>query len=333
MNPSKKKALIAAGVGVVLLATLVILFLRTPYPARFAFERIQEELRVNYRLDLRAGRTELDVARGTLTLHDVRLQSLANPDLPPLAQAREVFARLDVSQLLRGHYVLESGGISGLSVNVAVTKDGRTNLPQPQNQGPFRGLPDVVIKSFTAEGAAVVVDDRLHDLNLELPQWNVRITGKSGPVTHGVRLGLTRPGTLRAAGRTVPIEQLDAGIVLSRNDIDSVQLNLRASETPLQVRGSIRNLSVPNLDLTFDAVADLQRLAALAQADLQVAGSLRVSARVTGKAESASATGHLEGDSLSGFGYDRIRLQSDYRVSRGDPRLNLDRLEIRSTLR
>ena len=134
MNRSKRNVLLAAAVGVVLLAALALIFLRTPYPARFAFERIQEELRVNYSLDLRAGRTDLDVAHGALTLHDVRLQSLDNPDLPPLARAQKVFVRLEVRQLLGRHYVFETGGISGLSIHVAATGDGRTNLPQPQNR-------------------------------------------------------------------------------------------------------------------------------------------------------------------------------------------------------
>ncbi len=326
-SPTRKTALLITA-AVALLVALTVALLRTPLVVRLAMERAQAYLHDNYGIDLSAGHADIDVARGTLWMRDVLAKSAAYPDLPAILRVDDASVNFSVFDLLRGRIHVQSARLTGLALNVVVAPDGRNNLPSIEQRAPFRGLPPFVVDSLTVERASLSVDDRQKDRALELPEWSLRIMGTSQPLAHELRMRLLRAGIVRAEARTVSIEQFDAVAAVSRTDVQTSTIAVRIGGSSLQMRGAVRDLGDPVLDLSFDSVLDLPALSRLAQTPEQVGGTLRVSGRVAGKPSALVVSGHARGDGISTAGYDRVRLETDYRFRSGDPRLEIENLDI-----
>ena len=95
-----------------------------------------------------------NLLRTSIDLKNVRVRSTRLPDAPVFATIQRARLNLNLFDLLRGRYVVESGTVEGLDVHYFVDEQGRDNLPRPPVDPDKPDQPlDYLVAALTASNA------------------------------------------------------------------------------------------------------------------------------------------------------------------------------------
>ena len=85
------------------------------------------ELLARRQIDFEADQLGYNLLNASLDLRNVRLGSARLPGAPAFATVERLRVNLNLFDLLRGRYVVESGTVEGLDVHSFVDEQGRDN--------------------------------------------------------------------------------------------------------------------------------------------------------------------------------------------------------------
>src|SRR5262249_14736187 len=119
---------------------------------------------------------------------------------------------LSLPDLIRGSYVVRTGNVADVDVDVVIEEDGRNNLPKPPEtiapSSATQGSIDYLIERFALLNGRLKYEDRQTHVSATLPVSSIRIAGDRLTRRHQVQL------TAGAAGVTMRGRDILQGIQL-----------------------------------------------------------------------------------------------------------------------
>ncbi len=316
--------------GVLLLAALIFGLLHAPPARRYILAEARSALERRGIL-LEASGLDYNLLTLRFTLRDLRLRSLAAPDLPELARAQSASVDLRLADLIRGRYWIESAVIDAPQIHVFTDEEGRTNLP-PSATGGGETRADWFVDSFRVSRASLTVEDRRRGIEVRFPDWEAGIQGDAEGGRETLTWTANRAGEFRRAAGVIPIDAAAAELVLTKREdkVDVRDVRLASGASELRINGSIRNLAEPVLDLATKGNLALDVLAAALPIQEKVSGELRIQAAVRGRASSLEISAGIDGDriALPRLGESGIQAQGSYDLASN--RLSVSAFVLRS---
>src|SRR5262245_60263900 len=287
----RRKRLVRFGVyliGISLASVVLVLLGLHPPPAqRWVLTRVQQYL-ARERIDLRAGSLDYNLFSLSASIDHAIVRAAEFPDLPPFAQVGHADVSLSLADLIRGRYVVRTGNVADIDVDLVVEEDGRSNLPTPPQTSATQSSTkpttpiDYLIERFTLSNGRLQHDDRQKHIYAMLAISSIRIAGDRLTRRHQVQLAagggelalqgrkvlrdlqLTAGVNYDAAGRTARLVSFDMTAPIGRIRADGLlALDPNAGESHL-------NADISSLDLLGLAQALELPYAAATQLDGQV---------------------------------------------------------------
>lgn len=250
--------LIAAG-ALALLLTLFMIFVHTPPVRQYVLELVTKHARLRYGVELSIDRFDYSLMKGSVALEGVKLRSAGAGELPPLFQARRIYADLDIGSFLNGPVAIERAELDGAVVRVMTLQNGPSNIPQLE--GGDGGGFGLLIDSLEARDVQIDFEDRRQQIALRLSSIDICARGRRDDRAHDISMKTDQGGTLVYQGDELDIENLDIESRLFPSEIKIERVHLVAANSRVQGGGSIRNFSDPVIDMTLDADIDLGKVA------------------------------------------------------------------------
>src|SRR5215470_10181347 len=183
---------------------LILLGLQTPPAKRYVLARVQQYL-ATQNIDLRACSLNYNLFTLSASIDHAIVRAAQFPGLPPLAQVGHADVSLSLADLIRGSYVVRTGNVADVDVDLVIDEDGRSNLPSPpqaitpQSSAKQTSI-DYLIERFALSKGRLQYDDRQKHLYAMLPISSIRIVGERLTRRHQVQLA-AGGGELRWQGR------------------------------------------------------------------------------------------------------------------------------------
>ena len=164
-----------ASLGLLLLAAVAII--HTPLVTRYVLGQVTQLLAAQ-QIVVTTDELDYNLFDLSLSLRDAVVRAADPPDGPPFASIARARVDLSLFQLLRGHYVVESAVLDGLTVHYFVREDGTDNLPRPLRTPDAPTEPIAyLIDSLSTQDASVRYEDRLRRVDVTLPIARLAIDG------------------------------------------------------------------------------------------------------------------------------------------------------------
>jgi translocation and assembly module TamB len=258
-----------------------ILFLRSRYFAGYALDKIVESVN-----QATGGRTEirdLDFDLSTLTAHlyDVTVHGTEPPDLSPLLHIDKLTVGLKIQSALQRKITLSELLIEHPEVNLRVSSDGKSNLPQiPASQSSSnRSVFDLAVRHALLSRGEISYNDKqtpldadLHDLGIDV-HFDPSTTRYSGSLTYD-------NGRLRYAQYQPLPHDLTATFKATPSGFSLDSAKLKMANSTLLLRATLANYSHPAVDGTYEIRLHAQDFAAMSPSsapagDVSLRGNLR----------------------------------------------------------
>jgi len=325
--------IVAAGL---LIAILLLILVHTPPARRYALQQLQSQLAVQD-IKLDAAGISYNLVNGSATLTGVRLSSAVKADLPPFAEIGEMTVDAGILSLLRGTIHVERALLDRVALRWITTEAGRTNLPdipEKEIKEEEGGLPEFLISSLQVDHLSLLVDDRQRQIRAELPEAQLRVTGRMPGFNHHVELTLIKAGQARIQNRSIAVDELRVSGELPGNLGGATvnQLILRSAGSSLQVSGRVEGMSDPRLDLSTRAHLDLQQIAKAAQLSEPLAGVADLEAGLKGPLDNLIVDGQLQGEEVSIREFSDLAVKAGFQWDQKTGRLNIASLSLKSPL-
>ena len=192
---------------------------------RYAVSKVSELL-AQRQIDFEADQLGYNLLNASLDLRNVRLGSARLPGAPAFATVERLRVNLNLFDLLRGRYVVESGTVDGLNVHYFVDEQGRDNLPRPPTDPNNPNQPlDYLIAALSVSKAHVRYENRAQQIDVDLPVSSMDVRGNRLTDRHRITLDAAS-GRVRVKDRTSSIDRLAGELDLSENDLKAVRLNV-----------------------------------------------------------------------------------------------------------
>ncbi|MGA8429929.1 MAG: translocation/assembly module TamB domain-containing protein [Candidatus Sulfotelmatobacter sp.] len=316
-----------------------ILFLRSHYFADYALRKIVDNIN-----DATGGRAEirnLDFDLFTLTAHlyDVTVHGSENSDRAPLLHVDKLTVGLKIQSVLRHKVTLSELLIEHPDVNLLVTRNGKSNLPQPrasQTSGNTSVFDLAVRHALLSRGEInyndqqTPLDADLHDLNVDI-HFNPRTTSYSGSIAYD-------DGHLRYAKYRPLPHDLAAAFNATPSGLSLDSAKLKVASSTLSLRATLVNYAQPVVDGSYDIGVHSQDFAAMSSSavpagDLSLHGNLHYqNSGNQSLLQSISIDGHIASDRLTAVSPDlRLelrKLQGKYRLAHGSLRADEIKAEV-----
>jgi outer membrane protein assembly complex protein YaeT len=314
--------------GLMVLAAAVIGLLHTPPARRYLLDEAIVALD-RQGLKLSASRLDYNLLTLRFELRDVRLQSKSAPHLPPLLSAARVAVDLDLRRLLRASYYVESATIEDPRVQLVITGDGTDNLPHSPQQPQAATAPvDYLVRAARLSGGSISFEDSRRQLRLLLPLGLLTVTGNPNTRQHEIRWAARGDGTASSSGRSLPLRDVNADLVLGRDDVAIRAVHLALGDSTAVLAGRISGFQNPALDLHASSDLSLAQLAEFAGVPLPVRGNLRLSADVSGPLGSVRVTSQISGSGLTAERFNGLTVQAAAAYDQAASRVHLPSLLV-----
>ena len=327
---SKTKLALWAGLGAAIFAIL-LLVLSHSGPVRRYVTAWAAEYSADQGFNVSASALDYNLLTGSVSVSELRVGSLAAPQLPAMFEAASVELDLDVLSLFSGLPTLQAGRVEGASLRYIVDANGASNLP-PSSAGsesssitlPFR------IKSLEVSGRELLVDDRQSAYLLRLPGWSLKVSGGVADLAHQVRFQANSPGGLELAERALVLDALSFEGNLYPNRIDVSRLNVRSEGIDATADGEVEDFGSPRLNLNLAASADAATLAGLAGLDGAYSGRLDVTGGAQGEIPDVELSAKVESADLTIGEIQNARVAADATWRAASESLSLTSLTLDS---
>jgi outer membrane protein assembly complex protein YaeT len=330
MKQSRRKLIAVIAGTVILIAIIAMVLLHTPAANRYALGILQDLLRRDYGIELKASRVRYNVLRLSVRLEQITLGATAAPDLPPFLQVARAELRLSLPSLLAGIPAINTARLDGVKLHYLVTEDGRSNLPRDPKAKPFEELPDFLIADLESPAGSLLFEDRQSQLTINIPRWKLGVRGNPAPLAHRIVFEAEQAGTAAYRGKVLPVEKFELTANVKKKDLALEALHLRLGDSELSGSGSLEDFAKPSLNFSVEPDLDLGRLAELAEIGLKTAGRVRGKTSVTGRLDDIQISGDIEGDGIAAAGYTQIGFNARAHWSSKAEQLQLDAFSARS---
>jgi outer membrane protein assembly complex protein YaeT len=275
------RSLATIGGGSCLLAASLALGLQSGPARRFALDRVIAFL-ASRQIELQTDALHYNVFSLSIDLRNVRVRSTRLAHRPIVATIGRAHLDLSLLQLLRGHYVLQSGVLHDVEIECVVEPDGQDTVgQQPARLDEPVPVPDYLIASLSIRRARVRFTDYVHRIDLVLSFPSVDVAGNPRTGRHRLRLE-KGSGRAHAGGRAAAIDRISGALDVGRDDLSIERLRIEAGGSQAAIGGVVRTLAAPQLALTLQATIDAARAARAMSVRNPIAGTLALDATVHG---------------------------------------------------
>jgi hypothetical protein len=281
-----RRRLAAAFVLFVLLALLLL-----PMASK---RLIESRLSAFFRRAVSVADVSFRVLPFAMVLTDFRVAGMA-ADAPPFLEVRRIEAVPSFASALGPRLALSRVHVSGLTIRVNAFPQGGDDIPKMGGGG---GGGEIRIRRLTVEQSELIVDHARVPLDLDLPEFQVRLSARRAGVLAGHVA--TGRGHLRF-GDAPPLDVGTEMDLVAEGTLITVEAgHVRTEKTDLAYRGKIKIQKDPLGEFALNGPVDLQEL------DLHV---MRSGFRIKGDA-------HFDGTmSVDG---PRIRVKGDMAGTQGE---------------
>ena len=330
MKQSRRKLIAVIGGAVILIVIIAIVLLHTPAANRYALGMLQDLLRRDFGIELKASRVRYNALRLSVSLDQVALGATAAPDLPPFLQVERADFRLSLPRLLAGIPAISAARLDGVKVHYLLTEDGRSNIPRDPKAKPFEELPDFLIAELEAPAGSLLFEDRQSQLKIEIPRWKLGVNGNPATLAHRLVFEAEEAGTANYQGHALPVEKVDLTATVKKKDLALEKLHLRLGNSEISGSGSLEDFARPSLNFNIEPNLDLSQLAELAEIGVKTGGRVRGKTSVTGRLDDIQISGDIEGDGIAAAGYTQIGFNARAHWSSKAEQLQLEAFSARS---
>ncbi|MDX2152718.1 MAG: translocation/assembly module TamB domain-containing protein [Bryobacteraceae bacterium] len=292
---------------------------------RYFLTRIQEEARKRG-IGIEATGVDWNLFFFTVTLHNVRVTSLAEPDLPPLVSMDRAYVNVAFSDLVRGVYTFESVRAQNPRVHLVLDR-GRDNIPNVPESKPREKPLELLVRAANIDAGSLIFEDRVRRLRLELPRWRLGVTGRTLPLRHEVKFESSAEGTLVYEGRRDRLQQINAELLHREGLLEVRALKFSVPHTVAAVNGTLRlpEGQPAQTDLRYNAQTDLAPLLRLLGVEQKLAGKAAARGVIRGPFGDLTIEADAEGRGVDFREFTALDLDADvvYRVAQ-------DRVTLRS---
>lgn len=266
----------------------------------------------------------------TTELRNVRVASSRLPGAPPFVEVDRLRVNLSAWQVLRGRYVIESGGIDGVRVHYFVSESGEDNLPRPPHNPNEPGQPiNYLIAGLSVPNARIRYENRAQAIDLTLPSVSLSVDGDAITDRHDVTIDAAS-GELSLRGRDVHLDRFSAALDLGRDDASIERAELEAEGAAINAGGTVTSFEAPILDLAAQATVDAARAAEAGGLKDRISGFVALEASVVGPLDAVAVRARVTGNDLqlrelAGIDAD---ITAEYRL--GDDVVRVSRLRVSS---
>jgi len=276
--------LMAVGAGaaaVCLLVSVALIALHTPPVRRLVANRIIDVLERQH-VAVSAHEFRYNLLDASVSLQQVQIRSTAWRDGPPLVTIGRAHVVVNLPQLLRGRYVVESGTLDDVDVHYLVDEQGRSNIPHapPPTHAPTptqRASTDYLISWLSISAAHVRYEDRPRRLDAQLPIRAIVVNGNPLTGAHAIHVDAAG-GDVRLADERVAIDRLHANGVLGRDDLAIDRAVIDADGSRIEMQGQVIGFAAPLISARVSGSA--LRFRDLHDMNLETTLSLDVPAQV-----------------------------------------------------
>ena len=142
-------------------------------------------------IDFRADDLGYNLLNASVNLHNVRVRSTTWRDAPVFATIGRARINLSLFQLLRGHFVVQSGTAEDVDVHYVVDEQGRDNLPRPPRSptdaDASRTPPNYLVSTFSIAKARVRYENRQQQIDAQLPLSSIDVSGNDLTNRHEIQ--------------------------------------------------------------------------------------------------------------------------------------------------
>ena len=308
-----------------------ILFLRSHYFADYALRKIVDDVN-----DATGGRAEirnLDFDLSTLTAHlyDVTVHGTEGSDRAPLLHVDKLTVGLKIQSVLRHKITLSELLIERPDVNLLVTSNGKSNLPQPRSSqsSSNTNVFDLAVRHAVLSRGEINYNDQqtpldadLHDLNIDI-HFNPLTTSYSGSLAYD-------NGHLRYAKYQPLPHDLIAAFNATPSGLSLDSAKLKVASSTVSLRATLVNYVQPVVDGSYDISVHTEDFAAMSSSaipagDVSLHGNLHYqNSGNQSLLQSIATDGQIASDRLTAVSPDaRLelrKLQGKYLFSHGSLR-------------
>jgi outer membrane protein assembly factor BamA/autotransporter translocation and assembly factor TamB len=210
---------------------LILLGLQTPPGKRYVLARVHQYL-ATQRIDLGAGSLDYNLFTLSASIDHAIVRATRFPDSPPFAHVGHADISLSLLDLVRGSYVVRTGYVADVDIDLVVGEDGRSNLPSPpQTSAPKSSKPssiDYLIERFTLSHGRLKYEDRQKHVSAMLPVSSVRIVGDRLTRRHQLQL-VAGEGDVTMQGRAIHLNRVTSDLSFDRHSFDLPRFDLNVN--------------------------------------------------------------------------------------------------------
>jgi len=278
-----KPAIRILAAGAILVITVFCLLL-TPPVKRFAFDYLCGRLDKAIGIRVSADSVRLSYFKGSADIENLTISAAAAPDLPPVFRAAKAFIDLDISKALRGKIVIEEIKLIRPEINYFTDSDGNDNIPVLPPSSDDGTAPEILILSAGIHDSVFLYDNRLINLFITIPGWNLDVSGDAQTFTHNLVFENQTDAELRYEDITLPMEtlQLFGKLDLNENSLEVSSARVAAAGFLLDMAGSVNFSDELFIDVRVNASGNLQQASALASMEEPLLGKLSGEIRANG---------------------------------------------------
>jgi outer membrane protein assembly complex protein YaeT len=280
-----------------LLAVLTFVAVQTPPARRFATNQVIALL-AREQIEFNTDELGYNLLGASFNLRNVRIRSTTWPDAPVFATIGRLRINMNLMQLLRGRYVVQSGSIEDVDIHYVVDEQGRDNLPRPPKDPnkPEKPL-DYLVQKLSVSRANVRYENRAQQIDAQLPVSSVQVTGNEVTDRHLIHLQASG-GKVQVQDRRVPIDRLEGDVEAGDDDVAIQQLHVETTGSRADLTGAIKQFDAPVADLTVKSSVDAMNVAPIARIDEPVSGTIEIDATAKGPIATPAINAHVTGSSL-----------------------------------
>ena len=290
-------AIACAGLGLLLVAAVAVI--HTPLVRRYVLRQVTQLL-ASQQIAVETDELGYNLLDLSLSLRNVVVRAADPPGGdPPFASIGRARVDLSLFQLVRGHYVVESAVLEGVTVHYLVREDGTDNLPRPLRDPDAPSEPIAyLIDVLSTEDASVRYEDRLRQVDVTLPIARLAVDGNRVSGRHRIDVETT-PSTATIRDRTARIDRVSGRFDLGQDDIAIEQLDASGEGAVIALTGAIDDFERPRAKLTLRATADVASAVRLAGLDQPATGALQLEAAIAGDLGAPAIDATVTGTALA----------------------------------
>ena len=295
-----KKTIRIPVTGAAIVVIILCLFV-TPPAKRFAFNYLCRYLERSAGIQIEASSVSLSYFHGRAIFENLTAGSAASPELPPLFRATRATLDINVLKAISGKIIFEEITLIHPEIYYFSDDEGRNNIPVSPVSGYRDGdgnMQEILIARAEVSDGVFQYNDTLQDLFINLPGWNLDVTGDVQTFLHHITFNTHMDADLRYGNTSTSIKTLlfDGNLDLKKNIIGIESARFATAGLSTDITGDVdfsALFSGPFVNLAIRTDADLSQIAAFAALEFPVHGSMSGEIHASGDLGSLEASARL----------------------------------------